>query len=100
METDYKVSLQLIDAQWRKAAQSDAEPQEGAASTSTWSEGDRVEEQRRLAIVEEAAPGIYNLRLYVYAMRNGDAVHVPVSYGAHRSATTHIVLTRVRVEPR
>ena len=97
MPTDYTVSVQLIDAQWRKAAQSDAWPQDGAAPTSTWRKGQTLDEQRVLTIAEDAAPGAYDLRLAVYAVQEGQIEHLPVRWGRNRTAEPHVVLTRIRV---
>jgi hypothetical protein len=97
MPTDYTVSVQLIDAQWRKAAQSDAWPQDGAAPTSTWRKGQTLEETRVLTVAEDAAPGVYDLRLDVYTVQEGQIEHLPVRQERNQTAETHIILTRLRV---
>ncbi|HOC22490.1 MAG TPA: glycosyltransferase family 39 protein [Anaerolineae bacterium] len=97
MERDYTVSVQLIDGQWRKAAQWDAWPLDGAAPTSTWWQGQTLEETRVLTVTEDAIPGVYDLRLAVYSAQEGRIAHLPVRQERYQTAETHVVLTRVRV---
>ncbi len=100
MSTDYTVSVQIIDAQWRKAAQSDAWPQDGAAPTSTWRQGQTLTDTHALTIAEEAVPGVYDLRLAVYTVQEGQIEHLPVRWERNQTAETHVVLTRIRVGAR
>jgi hypothetical protein len=53
-----------------------------------------------LTIAEDAAPGIYDLRLAVYTVQEGQIEHLPVHRGRNQTAETHIVLTRIRVGAR
>ncbi|MGC9400447.1 MAG: glycosyltransferase family 39 protein [Anaerolineae bacterium] len=97
MKTDYTVSAQLIDAQWRKAAQSDAWPQDGAAPTSTWRRGQTLAETRVLTVAGDAMPGVYALQLVAYTVQEGQIEPLPVRLERNRTAETHVVLTRIRV---
>ncbi|MEA3309164.1 MAG: glycosyltransferase family 39 protein [Chloroflexota bacterium] len=98
MERDYTISVQLIDSQWRKAAQSDAWPLDGAAPTSSWERGQQLREERVLNIAPEAIPGIYDLRLAAYYQDAAGAIqHLPISWRAHQTAVDNLTLTRIRV---
>jgi hypothetical protein len=98
IDADYTVSVQLIDAQWRKAAQSDAWPQDGAAPTSTWQVGQTLQESRVLTLAPQAEPGAYDLRVVVYRVdEDGDLIHLPVSWSPAQMPAKAVVLTRIRV---
>ncbi len=65
---DYAASLQLLDGQGHKIGQSDV-----LLPASTWAEGTRFTDQRTITIAEDAAAGVYQLKLVVYnpvAMQN------------------------------
>ena len=96
---DYTLSIQLIDDQWRKAAQSDAWPLDGAAPTSSWQKGQTLAETRTLPIAADALPGVYDLRLAVYRMSaTGDLEHLPIVWQPGQMPAKSVILTRVRVE--
>lgn len=96
---DYTVSIQLLDTQWRKAAQSDAWPLEGAAPTSSWKEGQQLEEHRALTIAPDAAPSIYDLQLTLYrAAESGELEHLPIVWEKGQMPAKTVMLTRVKVE--
>ena len=98
MDIDYTVSVQLIDSQWRKAAQSDAWPANGSKPTSTWKPGTQFTETRTLTVNADALPGLYNLRVAVYSVaEDGTLVHLPVYRQAGDMPTKAIELTSVRV---
>lgn len=61
VSSDYAASLQLLDQAGNKIGQSDVQ-----LPTSTWAMGARVTDQRTITISEEAAAGIYQLKLAVY----------------------------------
>ena len=95
---DYTISVQVIDEQWRKAAQSDTWPLEGQAPTSTWKTGQRIFEERALAIAADVEPGAYDLQISIYhAGAGGELVHLPISLGDAGMPAKSIVLTRLRV---
>ena len=99
IDGDYTISIQLIDEQWHKAAQSDTWPLDGAAPTSSWQVGQAIEEPRALDIAGDAAPGIYNLQLAIYrANEEGELEHLPIIWERGQMPAKTIVLTRVRVE--
>jgi len=99
IDGDYTISVQLIDEHWRKAAQSDAWPLDGAAPTSSWQVGQTLEEPRALVIAADAAPGVYNLQLAIYrANAAGELQHLPIVWKEGQMPAKTVVLTRVRVE--
>ncbi len=99
MDVDYTVSVQLVDVEQRKAAQLDGWPMDGAAPTTTWEPGGTVTDVRTMSIHPDAAPGVYEVRVAVYALEEQQLVHVPVISAAGRMLSDHVNLTRVRVVP-
>jgi 4-amino-4-deoxy-L-arabinose transferase-like glycosyltransferase len=98
LPTDYTISVQLIDAHWNKAGQSDSWPLDGEAPTSAWKTGRTIEERRTLEIGPDAVPGTYDLRLAIYYVdESGDLVHLPVRLSNDTMATKSVVLTTIRV---
>jgi len=99
VEHDYTISVQLIDAKWRKAAQSDGWPQGGTAPTSTWIQDQTLQEDRSLKINDDALPGLYNLQIAIYRVdETGTLVHLPVIQEIGEMPTQVLVLTTLRVD--
>jgi 4-amino-4-deoxy-L-arabinose transferase-like glycosyltransferase len=96
MTTDYTVSAQLIDPDQRKAAQQDSWP---PVPTSAWEPGDRVVDERQLAIHPDAAPGVYDVRIVVYSAGEEGLELLPIVSQGGEQLADHVVLTRVRVTP-
>ena len=99
MEVNYTVSVQLVDPQQRKAAQNDGWPQGGGAPTAAWEAGSLVVDGRPLGVYPDASPGVYDLRVAVYVLEEGEIVHLPVIPEGGAMLADHVVLTRVRVMP-
>lgn len=99
MPGDYTVSLQLIDEQWRKAAQSDAWPLDGAAPTSTWMPDETYREQRALTVAPDVVPGVYDLRLAAYHVVEGEIVHLPTYNKSNTLPADMITLTGIQIQP-
>jgi len=99
MEVNYTVSAQLVDPTQRKAAQDDGWPQGGAAPTAAWQPGQTVVDARPLAVYPDAPPGVYDVRVVVYVLREGQIAHLPVIPEGGAMPADHVVLTRVRVVP-
>jgi len=105
MAENYNFSLQLIDTAQRKAAQWDGWPQEGAAPTTIWTLGQTVIDTHRLSIAPDVLPGVYELRITVYALEQtgggSDAEmtirHLPVTPSDGRMQSKQVTLTTVRV---
>jgi 4-amino-4-deoxy-L-arabinose transferase-like glycosyltransferase len=98
MGTNYTVSAQLVDAAQRKAAQWDGWPLDGEAPTAAWMPGQRVTDVRALDVYAEAPAGVYDLRLAVYVLEEGQILHLPVIPEGGEMLSDHVVLTRVRVQ--
>jgi hypothetical protein len=91
MTQDYVVFVHLLlppDTVW---AQRDQMPQTGAARTSTWQVGDRIEDTYTLALPPEAPPGIYRIEIGVYDKDSFE--RVPVNF-----SDQGVVLAQVKVE--
>jgi len=99
IDGDYTISVQLIDAQWNKAAQSDAWPLDGAAPTFSWQVGQTIDEPRALDIAADVTPGVYNLQLAIYRVNaEGELEHLPIVWEKGQMPARTVVLTRVRVD--
>jgi 4-amino-4-deoxy-L-arabinose transferase-like glycosyltransferase len=99
IDENYTISVQLIDAQWRKAGQSDAQPQNGLAPTSEWEVGERVIDQRVLSIAPDVLhPNVYDVRIAVYTLdAEGEIQHLPVVWQVGQMPAQAVTLTRVRI---
>ncbi len=81
---DYKVSVQILDADGRLRAQHDSLPAEGRYPTRYWRAGEQVSDLHRLALPAELMAGQYQLQVVVYGADN--AARLPVDGGAATSA--------------
>ncbi|MGC9348522.1 MAG: glycosyltransferase family 39 protein [Anaerolineae bacterium] len=98
LPADYTISVQLIDAHWNKAGQSDSWPLAGSAPTSGWETGQTIEERRVLQISPDAAPGAYDLRIAIYHVSEaGELIHLPVQLSGDTMPSKAVVLTSIRV---
>ncbi|MBN1953667.1 MAG: glycosyltransferase family 39 protein [Anaerolineae bacterium] len=99
MAANYTVSAQLVDEMQHKAAQHDGWPLEGNAPTALWEPGVLIVDSIPLAVDAAAPPGVYDLRLAVYELREGEIIHLPVVSAGGGMLADHVLLTRVRVVP-
>jgi 4-amino-4-deoxy-L-arabinose transferase-like glycosyltransferase len=99
METNYTISAQLVDKTQRKAAQRDGWPLDGDAPTAAWKPGQKIAEARSLTIFPDTPPGIYDVRIAVYALEEEKIVHLSVISEGGQMLSNYIALTRVRVTP-
>jgi hypothetical protein len=90
MTQDYVVFAHLLEPPDRVWAQDDQMPQEGAARTSTWEPGVRVEDRYELRLPAEAPPGVYRVEIGVYDKDSFD--RLPVDF-----SDQGVVLGQVRV---
>jgi hypothetical protein len=97
MDTNYNISAQVVDVGQRKAAQHDGWPLDGAAPTAAWEPGQDLTDTYRLEIYPDASPGVYDVRIIVYALMDGDIAHLPVTPEGGRMQAKHITLTTLRV---
>ncbi len=79
---DYTRFLQLHSPALGMAAQSDAQPQNGANPTSTWRKGEVIVETVALPIAADAAPGAYRLLLGFYDAADGTRLPARDRHGA------------------
>lgn len=100
MKTDYTISAQLVNAAQVKAAPpNDSWPAAGAAPTTAWEPGSTITEARTFALYPDAAAGIYDVRIVVYTIEEGEIVHLPVIPASGEMLASHKLLTKVRVVP-
>lgn len=66
LHVDYTVSVQLLGPDGRLVAQSDGQPQGGAAPATSWRTTETVPDTRALVIPADAAPGTYTLGVALY----------------------------------
>jgi 4-amino-4-deoxy-L-arabinose transferase-like glycosyltransferase len=99
MDVNYTVSAQLVDVGQRKAAQHDGWPLDGAAPTAAWEPGRALADPYALAVYPDALPGVYDVRVAVYVLEDGEIVHLPVISEGGQMLFDYVVLTQVRVVP-
>jgi hypothetical protein len=97
MDTNYNISAQVVDVAQRKAAQHDGWPLDGAAPTAAWEPGQDLTDTYTLQIYPDASPGVYDVRIIVYALIDGEIEHLPVTPEGGRMQAKHITLTTLRV---
>jgi hypothetical protein len=89
---NYTISLQLLDASGRLAAQHDAPPVDGDYPTSVWQPNDELDDVHRLAIPPQTAQGLYSLAVLAYDSQTGLRLAVTgpdgVALGDHARLTT------------
>ncbi len=99
MDVNYTVSAQLVDAGQRKAAQHDGWPLDRAAPTAAWEPGQVLADPYVLAVSQGVPPGVYGVRVVVYAFEEGGIMHLPTVPAGGQMQANHITLTTVRVVP-
>jgi hypothetical protein len=97
MDTNYNISAQVVDTSQRKAAQHDGWPLDGAAPTAAWEPGQSLTDTYTLQIYPDANLGVYDVRIIVYALKDGEIRHLPVTPEGGRMQAKHITLTTLRV---
>lgn len=70
-DADYTISLQLLSAENRVAAQVDGQPLAGALPTSAWESGETVIDHTAIPLPGGLAAGTYRLAVIVYRLDNG-----------------------------
>jgi hypothetical protein len=79
IERDYTVFVQVLDAEGRLVAQSDAQPAGGALPTTSWLPGEVVLDEHRLTLPPGLPPGRYRLVAGMYLLATGE--RLPVASG-------------------
>lgn len=99
MLTDYTVSAQVVDSEQRKAAQVDGWLQSGTSPTTSMEPGRIIVDGRTLAVFPDAAPGVYDVRVAVYWLEDGEIRHLPIVRPGGQMLADHIILTQARIAP-
>ncbi|MFN8486552.1 MAG: glycosyltransferase family 39 protein [Caldilineaceae bacterium] len=96
LQQNYTVSAQLINDNWQKAGQIDQAP---SPPMTTWKVAQPNAVQYTLQIDPKTPPGLYAVRLAVYAKDADEQIQLlPVQWDASRMPTDNIVLTQIRID--
>lgn len=90
LQQDYVVFTHLVlppDVVW---AQTDRQPQNGAAATSTWLPGQRITDEQTLSLPSDAPAGVYRIEIGVYDKDSFD--RLPVNFDE-----SGVIIGQVRV---
>jgi len=88
----YKVTVQLLDGAGQLVAQTDTEPGDGLAPTTTWHPGQVLTDRYGISLAAGLPPGRYTLIVGLYHTANGE--RLPVASGGD-----HVVLCDVELGP-
>ncbi|MBK8046985.1 MAG: glycosyltransferase family 39 protein [Anaerolineales bacterium] len=91
VSTNYKVTLQLLDARNQVIAQRDAEPMGGTLPATAWQVGEKINDQHGVTIPPGTPPGEYQLIAALYDPATG--VRLPV--GADRADRLELGMVQV-----
>jgi len=95
MKDDYTIFVHLLREGDQIWAGADRQPQEGAASTSTWSKGQIVVDEYELVIVPDAPPDVYEVEVGLYLAETGERLDILDQEG--RLMGNRVLLSKVRV---
>ncbi|MFQ5855523.1 MAG: glycosyltransferase family 39 protein [Anaerolineae bacterium] len=100
LDTDYQITLALMDDIGNKWGDGDSAPFRGLHPTSTWEPGTVLRNRHELMVNPGAPPGVYHLQLHVYDPASGDIL--PRSDGSPLINLGDIEIVRPReiVSPR
>lgn len=87
----YSVFVHLLDASGNLVAQRDSEPEEGAAPTTSWLQGEVIADTYVVSLPPALAPGDYVLETGIYLAATG--TRLPLA----DQAGDHLTLTQIRV---
>ena len=78
MEQAYKVFVHVLDASGQQVvAQRDAEPQDGKAPTTSWVDGEVIDDDYAVVLPAGLASGEYPVEVGVYDPRSGERLSLP-----------------------
>ncbi|MEA3309162.1 MAG: glycosyltransferase family 39 protein [Chloroflexota bacterium] len=92
---NYVASLQLLDEEYNKIAQSDLQLRRQEQPTSAWQAGEELTEQRQLQISSEAPPGVYQLKVIVYEAQTQETLSL--YRGQQLAGEPTLTLWKIRV---
>ena len=95
MKDDYTIFVHLLREGDQIWAGADRQPQEGAASTSTWSKGQIVVDEYELVIAPDASPDVYEVEVGLYLAETGERLDILDQEG--RLMGNRVLLSKVRV---
>jgi hypothetical protein len=95
--TNYTRFVHLYDPQLGMAVQADSPPTGGINPTSAWLPGEVIVDRVPLTIAQDAAPGVYTLRVGLYDPSDGTRVPVEDRTG-NLLADAQVVLMDLRIE--
>jgi 4-amino-4-deoxy-L-arabinose transferase-like glycosyltransferase len=95
MDRDYTVFTHVIGERDRIWAQVDSQPQEGAAPTSTWSQGQVLMDEHHLLIEPDTPPDVYDIEVGLYLAATGERLGLLDEAG--HWIDSRVLLTKVRV---
>jgi len=84
MERDYTVFVHLLDENGRLLAQADSQPQGGNYPTSSWREGEVIEDRYELTIPRDASLGELQIEVGMYLLDTMERLPVFDELGRHR----------------
>jgi hypothetical protein len=93
---NYTMFVQVIDAQNKVWGQLHAQPQGGAAPTSSWQPGQVIRDSYSFVLSADTPPGAYRLDLGAYPPDTGTNLRLVTGDGT--PGDNHIILYRLRVE--
>jgi hypothetical protein len=96
IEQPYKVTLQLLDGKGSLVAQTDTQPGDGLAPTTTWEPGEVLVDRYGLLLPEDLPPGAYALIVAAYHAATGDRLSVLAD---GQLAGDHLPLAELALNP-
>jgi hypothetical protein len=95
-DADYTVLVHLMDEQGHPLAQADGQPLGGAYPTTLWDAGERIADERLIALGTDIPPGEYRLAVGWYLLATGERLPATDATGT-RLPNDMAVLQTVRV---
>jgi hypothetical protein len=101
MDTNYSVSVQLVNEDGQVAGARDSWPLNGDMPTVSWEPGQRLTDRYTVPVATDAVPGVYDIQVIVYSVGdNGEIVPLRRQMPGGRLVDDRILLTKVWVTPR
>jgi hypothetical protein len=96
IDTDYVIRIRLLDANGLEVAAVQQRPSSGALATTSWLEGQAVDDVHRLGLPGDLAPGRYVVDLLVIDAATGDSVHILAEDG--HQVNSRLPLAEIRID--
>jgi len=100
MDTNYSVSVQLIDQNGQVAGAKDSWPLDGSAPTVTWEPGQHLEDRYEVPVFADSPPGVYDVQVIVYSVDEGGEI-TPLKrlMPGGRLVDDRVLLTKIWIAP-